>query len=447
MNSTSRPLRTLQTVLFGGAVAASASGVSLCWQRPAEATLEDSPKVIVDEAWQLVNRYYVDETFNKTDWRETRQALLSRNYTSVKEAYIALREALQPLNDPYTRFMAPSEYESLTSQTSGELSGVGIRMEIDKKSNMLTIVEPLPGSPAIKAGLAAGDRIIEIDGKPTAKLDIKESSSLIRGQSGTQVKFLIQRRGTKTFEVAVDRAVIELSTVTYRMQQEGADRIGYIRLNEFSAHASEQIKAAIEKLTAEKADGFVLDLRGNPGGLLDASIDIADMWLDRGLIVRTVNRQGKNERIEARSQSLTQKPLAVLVDGNSASSSEILTGALQDNGRAKVIGSTTFGKALVQSVHQLSDGSGLAVTVAHYYTPKGTDINHKGITPDIQVTLSEGQQILLSTNPKMVATLSDPHYIKAIQTLQQGIRAQKGQLGDTAAVNKAVVTPKAVSQN
>ncbi len=446
MNSTPRPLCTLQTVLIGGVVAASVSGISLCWQRPAEAKLEDSPKVIVDEAWQLVNRHYVDETFNKTDWQETRRSLLNRNYTSTKQAYTALREALQPLNDPYTRFMAPSEYEALTSQTSGELSGVGIRMEINKKTKVLTIVEPLPGSPAVKAGLAAGDRIIEIDGKPTAKLNIKESSSLIRGKSGTRVKFLIQRKGTKKFEVAIDRAVIELSTVTSRIQREGSDRIGYIRLNEFSAHASEQIQAAIEKLTVEKADGFVLDLRGNPGGLLNASIDIADMWLDRGLIVRTVNRQGKNEKVAARRKSLTQKPLAVLVDGNSASSSEILTGALQDNGRAKVIGSKTFGKALVQSVHQLSDGSGLAVTVAHYYTPKGTDINHKGITPDIEVKLSEGQQILLSTNPKMLATFSDPHYTQAIQILQKGIRAQKGQLGKTA-VNKAIASPKTIIHN
>ncbi|PZD74151.1 Carboxy-terminal processing protease CtpA [Acaryochloris thomasi RCC1774] len=445
MNPTSRSLHSLQTVLFGGAVVVSASGIGLCWQHPAEAALEDSPKVIVDEAWQLVNRHYVDETFNKTDWKETRRELLSRNYTSTKQAYTALREALQPLNDPYTRFMAPSEYESLTSQTSGELSGVGIRMEINKKTKVLTVVEPLPGSPATKAGLTAGDRIIEIDGKPTAKLDIKESSKLIRGQSGTQVKFLIQRKGTKKFEVAIERAVIELSAVTSRIQREGGNRIGYIRLNEFSAHASEQIKAAIERLTAEKADGFVLDLRGNPGGLLNASIDIADMWLDRGLIVRTVNRQGTNENVKARTKSLTQKPLAVLVDGNSASSSEILTGALQDNGRAKVIGSTTFGKALVQSVHQLSDGSGLAVTVAHYYTPKGTDINHKGITPDIQVKLSEGQKILLSTNPKMLATFSDPHYTQAIRTLQQGIRAQKGQ-PDSTVINKAVV-PKAFHQN
>ncbi len=446
MNLTSRPSLALQTAFVGGAIVLSALGTTLGlgWQRSAQAALEDSPKVIVDEVWQLVNRYYVDDTFNKTDWRATRKQLLNRTYTSKKQAYTALREALQPLNDPYTRFMDPEEYESLTNQTAGELSGVGIRMEINKKTKVLTVVEPLPGSPAIKAGLTAGDRILEIDGKPTSKLDIKEASSMIRGQIGTQVKLLIQRKGVKNFEIAIDRDVIELPTVSHQIKREGANRIGYIRLNEFSAHASSQIKTAIEKLTADNVDGFVLDLRGNPGGLLNASIDIADMWLDRGLIVRTVNRQGKNQKIQSRRKALTQKPLAILVDNNSASSSEILTGALQDNGRATVIGSKTFGKALVQSVHQLSDGSGLAVTVAHYFTPKGTDINHKGITPDIPVTLSEAQQVLLATNPKMLATFSDPHYTQAIRTLQQGIVYQ-GKTG--RAVHDSVSQPlKAVSQ-
>lgn len=442
MNIAVQHPRTLRRFLVGGAVVVSLLGVEL--GRPAQAVLEDSPKVIVDEAWQLVNRYYIDDTFNKTDWQATRQALLSRNYTSKKQAYTALREALQPLNDPYTRFMDPEEYESLTNQTAGELSGVGIRMEINKKTDILTVVEPLPGSPAIKAGIATGDRILEIDGRSTAKLDIKEASSLIRGQIGTQVKLLIKRRGTKAFEVGIKRDVIELPTVKYTIKQEGSSRIGYIRLNEFSAHASSQIKAAIETLTTKKVDGFVLDLRGNPGGLLNASIDIADMWLDRGLIVRTINRQGQNEKVRVRSKSLTDKPLVVLVDNNSASSSEILTGALQDNDRAKVIGSKTFGKALVQSVHQLSDGSGVAVTVAHYYTPKGTDISQKGITPDIEVKLSEGQRALLASNPKMLGTFSDPHYMQAIRTLQQTIAHQVRQRAAT--VNTPTVKSKALRQ-
>jgi carboxyl-terminal processing protease len=447
MNLTFRSSRTLQAIVIGGAAAVSATaGLGLSWPRTAQATLEDSPKVIVDEAWQLINRYYVDDTFNKTDWQATRKALLERNYTSKKQAYTALREALQPLDDPYTRFMDPDEYKSLTSQTTGELSGIGIRMEINKTTKVLTVIESLPGSPALKAGIEAGDRIIEIDGKPTSKLDIKEASSMIQGEEGTQVKLLLKRKGDKKFEIAINRAIIELSTVSYSVKQEGESRIGYIRLNEFSSHASEQTEAAIEQLTADKVDGFVLDLRGNPGGLLSASIDIADMWLDHGLIVRTTNRQGKNEKVRARSKSLSQKPLAVLVDNNSASSSEILTGALQDNGRAKVIGSTTFGKALVQSVHKLSDNSGLAITVAHYYTPKGTDINHKGISPDIPVQLSEAQQALFASNPKMVATFSDPHYMQAVQTLQQSIQLGRTLKAKTGLKTQQIV-PKSVSQS
>ena len=182
---------------------------------------------------------------------------------------------------------------------------------------------------------------------------------------------------------------------------------------------ADQMRRAIQDLGNQKVEGYVLDLRGNPGGLLQASIDISRMWMDRGSIVRTVDRKGNNEEIANNRTSLTKLPLVVLVDGNSASSSEILTGALKDNGRATVVGSQTFGKALVQSVHSLSDGSGLAVTIAHYYTPKGTDISHKGITPDVKIDLSDEQRQKLASNPKLVATKDDPQYARALATLQK----------------------------
>jgi carboxyl-terminal processing protease len=208
-----------------------------------------------------------------------------------------------------------------------------------------------------------------------------------------------------------------LPTVRYSLKQENNRRIGYIRLNEFSSHASEQMQRAIRDLASKKVDGFVLDLRGNPGGLLQSSIEISRMWMDRGSIVRTVDRKGKSEQVSANRTALTNLPLVVLVDGNSASSSEILTGALMDNKRATVVGATTFGKALVQSVHSLSDGSGLAVTIAHYYTPKGTDISKRGIDPDIKVELTESDRARLSANPRLIATPSDPQYARAVATL------------------------------
>jgi carboxyl-terminal processing protease len=177
------------------------------------------------------------------------------------------------------------------------------------------------------------------------------------------------------------------------------------------------MRRAIQDLNAQEPDAFVLDLRGNPGGLLNSSIEIARMWLDNGGIVRTVNRAGGSELTNANRTALTQRPLAILVDGNSASASEILTGALKDNNRAVVIGSQTFGKAMVQSVHPLADGSGLAVTIAHYYTPDGTDINKKGIVPDIKLDLTAAQERQLATNPNLVGTQNDPQYARAIAAL------------------------------
>jgi carboxyl-terminal processing protease len=180
------------------------------------------------------------------------------------------------------------------------------------------------------------------------------------------------------------------------------------------------MRVAIRTLKDQKVDAYVLDLRGNPGGLLNASIEIARMWLDDGHIVKTVDRKGSSSQTQANRTAITKLPLAVLVDGNSASASEILTGALKDNKRAVVVGSQTFGKALVQSVHELNDGSGLAVTIAHYYTPNGTDINHKGIAPDIKLDLTQTQERQLASNPNLIGTNSDPQYTRAIVVLSGG---------------------------
>jgi len=206
--------------------------------------------------------------------------------------------------------------------------------------------------------------------------------------------------------------------VSYTLKEERSRRVGYIRLSEFSAASPTQMRRAIQDLKAKQVDGFVLDLRGNPGGLLFSSVEIARMWLDNGGIVRTVNRIGSREELKANKTALTKKPLVVIVDGNSASASEILTGALKDNKRAIIVGSTTFGKGLVQELHQLSDGSGLAVTVEHYFTPNGTDIHHKGIQPDVKIDLTQAQEHQLATNPSLIGTRSDPQYARAIAVLR-----------------------------
>jgi carboxyl-terminal processing protease len=425
MLQSSRRFSLLQVALFGGAIA-TATTLSLwgpAWCRSVRAVLQDSPKTVVDEVWQLVNREYVDPTFNSVNWQATRQSLLSKNYTSHEQAYTAVREALEKLGDPYTRFLDPKEYEALTNQTSGELSGVGIRMELNEKTERLTVLEAIKNSPAFKAGIKAGDQILTIDGKPTQGLDVQDASKLIRGKVGTPITLRIERQGQSEFEVQLTRANIELPSVLHTLKQEGNRSVGYIRVREFSGHAAEQMQRAIQDLNHQQVDAFVLDLRGNPGGLLKSSIEIARMWLDTGAIVRTVDRQGGSEDMAANKTALTKRPLVVLVDGNSASASEILAGALQDNHRAAVVGSQTFGKALVQAVHSLSDGSGLAVTVAHYYTPKGTDISHKGITPNIKIELTEAQSRQLAANPALVGTQNDPQYARALTVLATNTNA------------------------
>lgn len=399
-----------------GALAAVVLAPALLPSLPAEAAFTDGPKAILDEAWQIVYRDYVDNSFNRTDWVEVRQDLLGQNYTSRQAAYSELRRALRRLNDPYTRFLSPDQYSELTDQTSGEVSGVGLRLRRDRAAGTVVVADVLPGSPAAAGGIRVGDRIVIIDGRSTDFLSAEGASQLLRGDADTQVTLSIER-GEAEEILVLTRARVEVQTVNSRLETQDGISVGYIRLDEFSAHAAEQMQTAIAELTTQGAEAFVLDLRDNPGGLLQASIDISRMWLRRGPIVRTVDRSGDTEQISANRTHLTELPMAILVNGESASSSEIVTGALGDNDRAIVVGSTTFGKALVQSLHGLSDGSGIAVTVAHYYTPNGTDISKRGITPDIQVELSSDQRNSLANNPDLMGTANDPQFSEAVSAL------------------------------
>lgn len=385
---------------------------------PVAAELKDSPKTVVDEVWQIINSEFVDRQFNHIDWKIKRQELLKKDYPDQKTAYQAIRKSLKDLGDPYTRFLNPEEYKELTSQTSGELSGIGIRLGVDKQTGKLTIFEPIPNSPASEAGLKAGDHITTIDGKSTELMSLEQASAEIKGEVGTEVQLKISRQEQPAFEVTVARAQIELPSVSYTLNQEQDSKVGYIKLDEFSSHAAEQMQKAIEDLSSKQASGFILDLRGNPGGLLFSSVEIARMWMEKGAIVSTIDRQGGNDKFSANGKALTDLPLVVLVDGYSASASEILAGALKENKRAKVVGSRTYGKGTVQSVHALSDGSGLAVTIARYYPPSGIDINKRGIAPDIRVELNRKQQTDLSINPSLIGTKADPQYSRAVAILK-----------------------------
>lgn len=397
-----------------------------------QAFFSQSPKELVDEVWQIIDRQYVDATFNQQDWQAIRKQYLNRDYTNQEEAYTAIREMLKKLNDPYTRFMNPEEFKNMQIDTSGELTGVGIQLAQDEETKDLRVIAPIEDTPAFKAGILAKDAIVKIDGKSTKGMDVNDAVKLIRGEPGTSVTLTV-RRGNKEVDYQLTRARIELHPVRASVQNTKTGKVGYIRLTQFSANAAEEMRNAIKDAEKQQVTGYVLDLRSNPGGLLYSSVEIARMWIDDGAIVSTVDRQGEADRQVANNRALTDKPMVVLVDGGSASASEILSGALQDDKRATLVGSQTFGKGLVQSVRGLEDGSGLAVTIAKYLTPSGRDINKSGIAPDVVIELSDEQRKKLQQNPTQIGSSADPQFVKALEILQQKIAAQ----GNTRAASPA----------
>nr|WP_224086686.1 S41 family peptidase [Nostoc sp. MS1] len=379
-----------------------------------------SPQKLVDEVWQIVNQDYVDGSFNHQDWQAIHKQYLGQEYTSKQQAYTKIKEMVAKLGDRYTEFYDPEEFKSLSNDLSGTLNGVGLELAENEKTKALTVVAPIEATPASKAGILPNDVIIRIDNQSTKGMKIDDAVKRILGPAGTKVSLTIQRgEQVKTFQLT--RAKITLNPVTSKVDTTSAAKIGYIRLSEFTENSAMKMRQAIQALEQQSVQGYVLDLRSDPGGLLDASLDIASMWLDKDAIVSLVNRDQIKQSYNATGHRLTDKPLVVLVDQGSASASEILAGALQDDKRATLVGTRTFGKGLVQSVQPLEDGSGLKLTVAKYYTPKGRDINHVGINPDITVSLTQAQQKALVENHSL-NTLADPQYATAINNLSQLIR-------------------------
>ncbi|MEG4231996.1 S41 family peptidase [Microcoleus sp. Pol11C3] len=406
------------------------------------ASFRGSPKELVDEVWQIIDKSYVDGTFNQVDWKAVRNDYLNRTYTSDEEAYKAIREMLKKLDDPYTRFMDPEEFKNMQVETSGELTGVGIQLTQDEKTKKLVVISPIEDTPAFTAGILAKDIITKIDGKTTEGMDTNQAVSLIRGQANTEVTLTILRN-SKELAFKLKRAKIEIHPVRKSVQKTPIGEVGYIRLNQFSANAASEMRSAIKDLEQKKVTGYILDLRSNPGGLLYGSIEIARMWLKEGTIVSTVDRVGEADKQTANKAELTDKPLVVLVDGGSASASEILSGALQDNKRAVLVGTKTFGKGLVQSVRGVGNGSGLAVTIAKYFTPNGTDINHMGIKPDFQVELTDAQKQELRRDRAKIATAADPQYAKAMEVLTQQVTGKTGNKKAESKPNAAPPKPTA----
>jgi carboxyl-terminal processing protease len=385
----------------------SASGS--VWGTPPAAAFTPEQQLVL-QAWRTVNQAYYDESFNHQNWWLTRDKTMKQQFPTEEAAYQAITKMIATLDEPFTRLLRPEQYRSLKVNTAGELSGVGLQIGVKTDSKSIEVIAPIAGSPAAQAGILPHDMIVEIDAVPTSELTLDTAAVRMRGVTGTNVSLIIQTADHAPREVILIRQKIELNPVTAELHTENGHKIGYLRLAQFSAKAAEELGENITKLNKQGATGYVLDLRNNPGGLVSAGVEIARQWLNEGTIVYTVDRRGAIDAIESTNTALTDAPLVVLVNEGTASASEILAGALQDNGRAKLIGTKTFGKGLIQSLFDLTNGSGLAVTVAKYETPNHHDIHKLGITPNRVVPTPE---IAI----EFAATDQDTQYLAAVKEL------------------------------
>ncbi|MGJ3253379.1 MAG: carboxyl-terminal processing protease CtpA [Elainellaceae cyanobacterium] len=370
---------------------------------------------LLSEVWRIVNRSYLDNSFNDQNWWFVRQRALKQPLKTRDDTYDAIQEMLASLDDPFTRLLKPDQYRSLQTNTSGELTGVGLQITRQSETGELSVIAPIEGSPADRSDIQPYDRILKIDGTLTTDLTLDEAAERMRGTVGSPVVLTIGREDGEPFDVKLVRDRISLNPVYADLRPQNQDfSVGYIRLNQFNANATSEVSQAIRSLDDQGADAYILDLRNNPGGLLQAGIEIARLWLDEGTVVYTVNRFGIQDSFESYGQALTDAPLVVLVNRGTASASEILAGALHDNQRAQLVGEQTFGKGLIQSLFSLSDGAGLAVTVAKYETPGHHDINRLGIAPDVVVPLDPIRR-------DQVATSSDRQYQAAVDLLTDSV--------------------------
>lgn len=298
----------------------------------------------------------------------------------------AIKGMFSGLDDPYSQYYTKEEFEKLKEQTSGSFVGIGIYISATSDDNNITIIAPIEGSPAEKSGIKSGDKILKVDGKVVSVENSDEAVSMIKGEKGTEVELTI-KRGDQILDISVERDEIVSKTVEEKVLD---DNIGYIKITSFSEHTNKEFETALSTLKENDIKGLVIDVRDNPGGLLDVCKDIADSLIGEGTIVYTKDNKGNTEYLKSDKEKLGL-PIVVLTNEGSASASEILTGAIIDNKAGISVGTTTFGKGLVQSVRELKDGTGYKLTTAQYFTPSGEYINGKGIKPTIEEKDEEKQ--------------------------------------------------------
>lgn len=351
------------------------------------------------EAWGLIRETFVDPTFNHQDWDLKLQQTMVEMFPlkSGDAAYKKVSAMLSTLGDPFTRIISPKEYQSFRIGNDGNLQGVGLFINVEPITGHLIVLSIIDGSPAARSGIHEGDELVEINGERLDGVDSETVAQKLRGRVGTIVTVKVHdvrdMSNSSIREVKIPREYIKLSPVSsaiipHRTQDGQLSKTGYVKLLAFSQTAASEMESTIHEMESQGVQSYILDLRNNPGGLVKAGLEVAQMWLDGDeTLVNTIDRDGNMSPINMiDGHAITHDPLVVLVNEGSASASEILAGALHDNGRATLVGHKTFGKGKIQSVTELHDGSALFITVAKYLSPARHEIDQVGIVPDIQCT-------------------------------------------------------------
>lgn len=379
--------------------------------------LQFDSKVVVPR-----NKYeYLTSTAEEFSKVQIVESIIKENYLEdVEEDKLMhgqLKGLVQSLDDPYSQYLTPEEYEDLNQQTSGEYGGIGV-IVTPGDDNLITVVSPIKGTPGEKAGLKPEDKIISVEGQEFMADEMDKAVKIMKGEPNTDVTLTIMRKskdgGNETFDVDITREKIRLETVETEILD---GNIGYVNIASFDELTYEDFKEELDNLEEQEVEGLVVDLRNNPGGLLDVTADIADEFLGEGVIVYTENKNGEKEYYNS-EKSKIDLPLVVLVNEGSASASEILSGAIKDYGRGELIGTKTFGKGVVQRISELpsNDGSAIKLTISEYFTPNGTNIHGVGIEPDIVVELPDDVEYIGVENLE-----EDLQLQKAIEVLKEKI--------------------------
>ncbi len=370
---------TVGTVSLGGCMTTHSVGSFLRKQagltNSGAAGYSDAVNDKLESLQAVIDRYYLYED-------EVDQDALTEG---IYKGYIA------GLNEPYTTYYTKEEYAAMEESTSGTYSGIGVLISQDVKTGLISLVKIFPGSPAEEAGMLAEDVISKVAGEEVSGRDLNEVVSHIKGEEGSTVEIEIYRPSTEEYiTMEVERRKIEVQMVEYKMLD---DQIGYVAISEFEEPTPEQFDAAIDDLTGQGMKGLVIDLRNNPGGLVDSCVDVLDRILPADqLVVYTTDKNGKKEEEKTSDSETVDVPIVVLMNGESASASEIMGGCLQDYDKATLVGTQSFGKGIVQYVIPLGDGSAIKLTAAEYFTPEGRNIHGSGLTPDVEVLPGEDKE-------------------------------------------------------